>query len=131
MASDVTGKAPGPLWKPGKLSKQGVPILGGGRTKKHKKVYPYWWMGAKVDSKWIACRIAWFDQNPPNHQGYYQCALCPQMVHKSEVTLDHIITRSKDKSLKYELSNLQPAHYLCNTARGSMSMEAWNTRKMK
>lgn len=73
-------------------------------------------------------RRIWLQKNPPTFEGYYQCALCPQMVHISEVTLDHIVTRSHAPHLAYELSNLQPAHLLCNTARGSMSMEAWNKR---
>lgn len=131
---DVQGKSPEPLWKPVKpdrLTKQGVVNLDFRKGTKHKqkKIYKYWWMGAKNDTKWIACRAAWFDLNPPNHQGYYQCALCPDMVRKDETTLDHVVTRSQRPDLKYELSNLQPAHALCNQARGSMSMEAWNKQR--
>jgi 5-methylcytosine-specific restriction endonuclease McrA len=128
VASDVQDKS-GPLPKPLKLTKQGVRDLGRPKGTKQKKVYTYWWMGAKHDSLWNACRAAWFDLNPPDHQGYYQCALCPQMVLKTETTLDHIITRSRDPKLKYVLENLQPAHYVCNNQRGSMSMEAWNAQR--
>lgn len=81
------------------------------------------------DQLWKDAREAWFSLNPPNFQGYYQCALCPQMVHRDECTLDHIQTRSSRPDLKYDLENLQPAHALCNFARGSMSMEAWNAKR--
>lgn len=129
MASDVQGKHEGPIPKPVKLTKQGVRDLGNPKGSKQKRVYGYWWMGPKADTKWTVCRIAWQDQNPPNHEGYYQCALCPYMVHKKALTLDHILTRSSHPELKYTFSNLQPAHYACNYKRGSMTMEAWNAKR--
>ena len=82
-----------------------------------------------IDQLWVQTRDDWLDLNPPDENGNYQCALCPYWVYKDEVTLDHIITRSRNKALKYEHSNLQPAHWKCNVARGSMTMEAWNRRR--
>lgn len=89
------------------------------------------WHVGKVKRQWLQVRRQWLTQNPPTNGDYYECALCGQPVHKDEVTLDHIVTRSHDPNLRYDFDNLQPAHYLCNTARGSMSMEAWNARRYK
>ncbi|QNK82571.1 HNH endonuclease [Nakamurella sp. PAMC28650] len=35
------------------------------------------------------------------------------------MSLDHIIPRSRAPHLRYDFSNLQPSHYLCNVAKGS------------
>lgn len=112
-----------------RLTKQGVRNLGQPKGTRQPVVYKYWWGGSKIDGKWIACRKAWFDQNLPNHQGRYKCALCGKSVLKEETTLDHIVTRSRDPKLKYDLKNLQPAHFLCNHARGSLTMEEWNKKR--
>jgi hypothetical protein len=133
MASDVSPKASGPLWKPEKrsrLTKQGVPDLNDGKKRKVRKVHTIYWLGrGKASQKWSRCRGDWLRTNPPDHNGYYQCALGDDMVHLSEVTLDHIITRSRAPELRYVLSNLQPACEWHNYERGSMTMEAWNARR--
>jgi 5-methylcytosine-specific restriction endonuclease McrA len=113
----------GPLWKPEKrkhrVSMMGDPVR-----------LPRGMFRRVPDKLWESTKIDWFELNPPDlGEEWYQCALCPKPVHKDEVTLDHIQTRSSRPDLKYKLDNLQPAHYLCNAARGSMSMEAWNKFK--
>lgn len=77
------------------------------------------------DPMWEITRKLWFEYYPPTDGEYYQCALCPYMVHRKETTLDHIETRSSRPDLKYVLSNLQPAHYICNQRRGSLSLELY------
>jgi 5-methylcytosine-specific restriction endonuclease McrA len=76
------------------------------------------------DEQWQLARAEWFELNSPDYDGdYYQCGLCPYAVHKDETTLDHIEPKSTHPHLKYVLSNLQPAHEVCNNRKGSMSME--------
>lgn len=133
-------KQPKPLQRktplrPFKLDKNGIPILKPPTAPKprvakiQKKKDPsdtrkiQWWH--RDDPMWNMTRRLWFMQNPPPFGEYYQCALCPYMVHRSETTLDHIETRSSRPDLKYILSNLQPAHGVCNVRRGSMTMEAY------
>lgn len=130
MASDVQPKHEGPIPKPQRRDKNGILILGH-KHKPKQQPQKYYWLGHTTDAKWLACRKAWFALNPPDYRGLYVCALCANLVHKKEVTLDHIITRSRDPKLKYDLDNLQPAHFLCNQLRGSMTMEAWNEQRHK
>lgn len=119
-----------------KVDKNGIPILRPNNPPKRKvseptkKIQPYQksTLKSKFDPLWAETRKLWFAQNPPTIGEYYQCALCPYMVHQSETTLDHIITRTADVTLKYTLSNLQPAHAICNQVRGSMSMESYRRR---
>lgn len=101
-----------PLPKPSKHDKKLPKAL----KRTRMRIKPY-------DPLWFQCRMEWFEENPPNFEGYYQCALCPYMVLATETTLDHIETRSSHPHLKYVKSNLQPAHLACNTRRGSMTME--------
>lgn len=132
MASDVQAKHEGPLWKPEKtkLTRQGIRNLDVGKRIKKKKAFRYYHPMTEADAQWLICRAEWLELNPPDIEDlYYQCALCPYTIHKDEVTLDHIITRSRNKTLKYTHSNLQPTHWSCNAARGSMTMEAWNKKR--
>lgn len=73
----------------------------------------------KVGKKWQSTRKYWIKNNPPDHAGYYTCGICHQSVHIDEVTIDHKIPRSHAPHLRYEMSNLQPAHWFCNTQKGS------------
>lgn len=103
VASDVSPKHEGPIPKPEKRKK-----------KRPKRIFTV------VDQEWLTFRAEWLEANPPDlGEEYYQCALCPYPVHKDEVTLDHIIPRSRRKDLKYDPLNIQPAHAICNTLKGS------------
>lgn len=79
----------------------------------------------KLSFEWQYAKAEWYKQNPPDHNGFYWCKI-PQCIHpgepmrKKEVTLDHIIPRSKRPDLRMELSNLQPSHWDCNTLKGSV-----------
>lgn len=79
----------------------------------------------KVASDWQFTRKQWLGSHEPDHAGFYICGLCGRHVHVSEVVLDHIMPRSKAPELEFELSNLQPAHQLCNGLKGSKTMEQW------
>lgn len=54
----------------------------------------------------------WLKQNPPNHQGYYECSICKKWVRN--IDLDHIRKRGSHPELKYELSNLRAVCRECH-----------------
>lgn len=63
------------------------------------------------------------------------CALCGQPIdyslpagHPMSYELDEIIPVSKGGS-PYRLSNLQPAHRICNARRSNKSMEEWRSQQ--
>lgn len=70
----------------------------------------------KVARRWYKTRRQWFKENPAEG---YTCYLCGVYVPKNEVTLDHIIPRSRRPDLRYELTNLAPACWTCNSQKGS------------
>jgi len=57
--------------------------------------------------------------NPPNHQGYNVCYLCGKWIQENEITVDHIVPRSRAPDLRYTFSNLALACGSCNNAKGS------------
>jgi len=61
--------------------------------------------------------------NPPNHQGYYECYICLKWVDYTEVTLDHVIPRSRAPHLRYDLDNLRPCCGTCNSNKGSKTLD--------
>lgn len=71
----------------------------------------------KVGAEWLRVRKEWLKNNPPNHEGYWICAICGKWTEHIEV--DHIKARSRRPDLRYELSNLQPLCHRCNTRKGS------------
>lgn len=73
----------------------------------------------KITNKWLKVRKQWMKENPPNHQGYYFCYICYRAVPSNEVTLDHIIPRSRRPDLRFDFSNLAPCCGLCNYKKGS------------
>lgn len=76
----------------------------------------------KVTKKWLKTRREWIRLNPPNHQNFYECYICRRWVHKDEMELDHIISRTRAPHLRYELSNLTPSHSACNSEKGSKEL---------
>lgn len=72
----------------------------------------------KIGRKWIEYRKGWFERHL-SKDGYYICGICSTPVHESEVVLDHILPRSHRPDLRFTDSNIQPSHYLCNSAKGS------------
>lgn len=70
----------------------------------------------KHSLKWEAARAKWFKAN---EAPYYICYLCGKSLLKIDVTLDHVIPRSRAPKLRYEQSNLKPCCYPCNVDKGS------------
>ncbi len=74
----------------------------------------------KQGKKWLATREKWFIQNKA---AYYWCFYCNKQLTKSQLTLDHKLSRSRHPELRYALNNLVPCCYTCNYKKGSRSAE--------
>lgn len=79
----------------------------------------------KKGVRWLKVRAEWLKQNPPNHQGYYECYICGEWLTTKEVQLDHIKSRTRHPELIEEFSNLAPICRRDNSAKGSMSLEEY------
>lgn len=84
----------------------------------------------KKTKQWFVTRATWIRKNPPPIEGqYWECYLqihewCPVRIDIHKLTLDHVVSRSRDPSLRFNLANLKPACMYCNTEKGSRSYEA-------
>ena len=87
-------------------------------------------LNQKTKKAWLQTRETWIRKNPPPIAGkYWPCYLkldprCPGKIDETRMTLDHVVSRSRDPSRRHDLSNLKPACWYCNTLKGSMSIEA-------
>ena len=83
----------------------------------------------KYAKQWMVTRATWIDRNPPPIEGkYWICYLqihewCPVKLTEKTLTLDHIVSRSRDPSLRFAADNLKPACGYCNNEKGSRSLE--------
>lgn len=83
----------------------------------------------KHAKQWLTTRATWIRRNPPPIRGqYYECYLkihewCPKLLTIDTLTLDHVVSRTRDPSLRYKLSNLRPACIYCNELKGSRSLD--------
>lgn len=75
-----------------------------------------------VGRQWIATRKEWISKNLPD-SGTWDCTYCGKPLHLNELTLDHKKSRSRHPELRFELSNLTPACWDCNTLKGSKDLE--------
>lgn len=70
--------------------------------------------------KWTKTRQDWFRFNWANE---YYCYICGKRMTPEETTLDHIKSRSRHPELRYDLTNLAPCCWACNTKKGSKDLE--------
>lgn len=83
----------------------------------------------KQTKQWFITRATWIRKNPPTMEGrYWECYLqihqwCPRRIDITRLTLDHVVSRSRDPSLRFTLSNLKPCCTYCNIEKGSRSVE--------
>lgn len=83
----------------------------------------------KTTKQWIITRSTWIKKNPPASDGTWECYLkihpwCPGRMDIHRLTLDHVVPRSNDPSLRFALGNLRPACIYCNGEKGSKSLDA-------
>lgn len=83
----------------------------------------------KHHKQWLIIRATWIQKNPPPiREQFWTCYLqihewCPIQLNINSITLDHVVSRSRDPSLRYNLENLRPACIYCNEKKGSRSLD--------
>lgn len=98
------------------------------RTLKQLKRSPMNKIG-KQTKQWLITRATWIKKNPPPIEGkYWQCYLqihpwCPVRIDVEHLTLDHVVSRSRDPSKRFSAENLRPACIHCNGVKGSKSLD--------
>src|SRR5215469_17939277 len=78
----------------------------------------------KVGRQWWQTRQDWIKKNLPD-SGTWKCTYCGGELTMNILTLDHKLSRSRRPDLRYDLDNLVPACWECNTAKGSLSFEEY------
>lgn len=87
----------------------------------------------KHTKQWYVTRATWIRKNPPPIEGtYWMCYLqihpwCPGRIDIAHLTLDHVISRTRDPSQRFNLTNLKPACLFCNEKKGSRRVEDFET----
>lgn len=87
-------------------------------------------LNEKTKKAWLDTRQAWIRKNPPTLQGrHWPCYLkispqCLKKVDEKSITLDHVVSRSRDPSRRHDLTNLRPSCWYCNVMKGSSSIES-------
>lgn len=98
------------------------------RTLKQLKRSPINKVG-KQTKQWLVTRASWIRHNPPPIEGkYWMCYLrihpwCPGRIDVAHLTLDHVVSRSRDPSQRFKADNLKPACIYCNGEKGSKSLD--------
>lgn len=83
----------------------------------------------KQTKQWFLTRATWIKKHPPTVEGkYWICYLqihpwCPVRLDIEHLTLDHVVSRSKDPSKRFAADNLKPACIYCNNQKGSKSLD--------
>lgn len=77
----------------------------------------------KHEKLWRKARRLWIKNNPPNHQGYWECYICHKWIDESELTVDHMVARSSDPSQRYIQENLRACCWECNGKKGSKHLK--------
>ena len=91
----------------------------------------------KYAKQWTITRANWIKRNPPTVDGYWLCYLqihpwCPRRLTDDKnkirkgvgiLTIDHVVSRSRDPSLRFNADDLQPACIYCNNEKGSKSLD--------
>lgn len=83
----------------------------------------------KQTKQWFLTRSTWIRKNPAPIAGkYWICYLrihpwCPTKLDITTLTLDHVVSRSRDSSLRFKQGNLRPACSYCNNMKGSKSLD--------
>lgn len=81
----------------------------------------------KVGRQWYATRQEWVEKNLPD-SGVWKCTYCGDELYLNMLTLDHKLSRSRRPDLRYDLDNLVPACWTCNSAKGSMSIDEYKAK---
>ena len=71
----------------------------------------------------------WFNNNPPDKNGFYHCYLqiSPYCLHRltnKQTLMEHVYPKLKYPALRYEPLNLLPSCEMCNKLKGSNTIAA-------
>ena len=82
----------------------------------------------KPNLTWDQTVDRWYALNPPDENGNWICYLqiadlCPKLLDKEQITLEHVIPKSRGKKYKYNVNNIRPACVYCNSLKGSRTLE--------
>jgi 5-methylcytosine-specific restriction endonuclease McrA len=69
----------------------------------------------------------WFENNPPDEDGYWDCYLqisvnCMQRVNRGTIQLEHIFPKKNYPELAFVVENIKPACLFCNKLKGSKTI---------
>ena len=81
----------------------------------------------KSHSKRMSTRRVWYENNPPDKDGFWCCylnisSLCIRKLTRDTLTLEHVESKVRHPELKYDVSNIRPACPACNRLKGSRSL---------
>lgn len=88
----------------------------------------------KQTKQWFVTRASWIRRNPPPIDGkYWECYLrihpwCPVRIDLRHLTLDHVVSRTRDPKKRFSQANLKPACLPCNKMKGSRSLDQLKTK---
>lgn len=82
----------------------------------------------KVGKQWLEDRAVWVTNNPPNHEGYWECYLrisprCLGWIDVDQLNVEHVKGRKRHPEERRNQSNLKPACGPCNELKGSRDLE--------
>jgi 5-methylcytosine-specific restriction endonuclease McrA len=83
----------------------------------------------KTTKQWLITRATWIKKNPPPIEGkYWECYLqihpwCPRRIDIAHLTIDHVVSRTRDVTKRFSQDNLKPACIHCNGMKGSRSVD--------
>lgn len=72
-----------------------------------------------IHKKWMKYRRQWKKDNPPDDNGYHYCYICGTPLKPGQITLDHVIPRSRRPDLIFDDTNIRVACWNCNIGKGS------------
>lgn len=73
-------------------------------------------------NKWLYTRSKWIKAHKSDT---YICHYCRRVLMPNELTLDHMIARSRAPQMRHDMQNLVPACYKCNRLKGSLNHDEY------
>lgn len=95
--------------------------------------------GSTPDLQWEATKAEYKASNPPDHMGYWYCVIGGGALTDGKqdalgglpLNLDHNISRVRDSTRKYDVSNLNPMCPGHNRGKGSRTIEEYRASNPK
>lgn len=83
----------------------------------------------KRNLTWEQTKIKWIILNPADQYGLWECYLkiapnCLRRMDRQQLVLDHIKPKGSFPEIAYDMDNLGPVCFYCNSLKGSRSLES-------